>query len=618
MLHTFLADDRDARASRGPAGTHRLPAFGDQPVEGHGVGVPDAAQRRGRCRRILPVAQPERARRAPGRGHRPLHGHERPLRHRRRRPGARPRRRRRRASTRSPAWSISASTPTWYGAALPRSRRSSSASRLISAPARSIRAICRSAVLIHAEQATHLQCTPSMLAMLVADPTDGAALGKLDHVAHRWRSVHAGARRRSADAAQRPAHQHVRPDRDDRVVARARGRAIRRDPHRSPHRQHHRARRRSDRRADSGRRGGRAADRRRRRHSRLPRSRRAHRGALHRPSAMGPRLRDRRPRDDPDTTVSSSSAADSTIRSRCAGTASSWARSKSALEDEPQVARAVVVAVDVDSVTELVAFITPKDAPTLRSRARATRARGATARADDPARASRSATRCRRCPTARPIGSPSRRPRPRSSLDPCRRRSTASRRPSPTRTSARGRSRDASGSAADEAAVIEIWSTVLGRPIQRDDNFFEVGGHSLLAVKVFRLLERASRRAAGADRHLPLPQRPSPRRPHRCASRADPAQPTATSRQCTRGRRPRPRATIGERGGATRCSAAVETADDDRLPRHRSRHRRHGRPLPRRRRCRRVLGAHRARRRLPRRSLRSRPRRARCAGAQSA
>ena len=29
---------------------------------------------------------------------------------------------------------------------------------------------------------------------------------------------------------------------------------------------------------------------------------------------------------------------------------------------------------------------------------------------------------------------------------------------------------------------------MLGRGIQRDDNFFEVGGHSLLAVKVFRLL----------------------------------------------------------------------------------------------------------------------------------
>ena len=34
---------------------------------------------------------------------------------------------------------------------------------------------------------------------------------------------------------------------------------------------------------------------------------------------------------------------------------------------------------------------------------------------------------------------------------------------------------------------------MLGRTIQRNDNFFEVGGHSLLAVKVFRMLsERAA------------------------------------------------------------------------------------------------------------------------------
>jgi hypothetical protein len=48
-------------------------------------------------------------------------------------------------------------------------------------------------------------------------------------------------------------------------------------------------------------------------------------------------------------------------------------------------------------------------------------------------------------------------------------------------------------SGADETTVIEIWSNVLGRTIQRNDNFFEVGGHSLLAVKVFRMLsERAA------------------------------------------------------------------------------------------------------------------------------
>jgi len=40
--------------------------------------------------------------------------------------------------------------------------------------------------------------------------------------------------------------------------------------------------------------------------------------------------------------------------------------------------------------------------------------------------------------------------------------------------------------------VMEVWSAVLGRTIQRDDNFFEVGGHALLAVKVFRFLTERS------------------------------------------------------------------------------------------------------------------------------
>jgi hypothetical protein len=58
----------------------------------------------------------------------------------------------------------------------------------------------------------------------------------------------------------------------------------------------------------------------------------------------------------------------------------------------------------------------------------------------------------------------------------------------PTEAVVRATGSGVTGSVADEAAVIDIWSTVLARPIQRDDNFFEVGGHSLLAVKVFRLL----------------------------------------------------------------------------------------------------------------------------------
>jgi natural product biosynthesis luciferase-like monooxygenase protein len=47
-----------------------------------------------------------------------------------------------------------------------------------------------------------------------------------------------------------------------------------------------------------------------------------------------------------------------------------------------------------------------------------------------------------------------------------------------------------------ERLVAEIWSEALGVQVGRDDNFFDVGGHSLLAVKVFRAICDAT--------HLPL------------------------------------------------------------------------------------------------------------------
>lgn len=47
----------------------------------------------------------------------------------------------------------------------------------------------------------------------------------------------------------------------------------------------------------------------------------------------------------------------------------------------------------------------------------------------------------------------------------------------------------------NEQLVAGVWASVLGRPVGRDDNFFEIGGHSLLAVKVFRLLVDEGRRA---------------------------------------------------------------------------------------------------------------------------
>ena len=43
-----------------------------------------------------------------------------------------------------------------------------------------------------------------------------------------------------------------------------------------------------------------------------------------------------------------------------------------------------------------------------------------------------------------------------------------------------------------ERLVASVWAGVLDRPIGRDDNFFEIGGHSLAAVKVFRRLTETS------------------------------------------------------------------------------------------------------------------------------
>jgi hypothetical protein len=43
-----------------------------------------------------------------------------------------------------------------------------------------------------------------------------------------------------------------------------------------------------------------------------------------------------------------------------------------------------------------------------------------------------------------------------------------------------------------EQLVAGIWSEELGRAVGRDDNFFEIGGHSLLAVKLFRRLTDAT------------------------------------------------------------------------------------------------------------------------------
>jgi hypothetical protein len=156
---------------------------------------------------------------------------------------------------------------------------------------------------------------------------------------------------------------------------------------------------------------------------------------------------------------------------------------ENALEDDPQIARAVVVAVPIDGVTELVAYVMPKDTATFDL---ALVQRGLASRLPDPM-LPRAFEVLDTLPTM-PNGKTDRvrlAQRAASIFE----RTAATVSPSPTAPTTRVVAGGATiDSAADEAAVIEIWSNVLGHTIGRDDNFFEVGGHSLLAVKVFRLL----------------------------------------------------------------------------------------------------------------------------------
>ena len=84
------------------------------------------------------------------------------------------------------------------------------------------------AALVARHGVTHLQCTPSLAAMLVADPADRDALGTVAPPDARRRGAADGAGRRAARAAARPLHQHVRADRDDDLVADPRDRRPRR------------------------------------------------------------------------------------------------------------------------------------------------------------------------------------------------------------------------------------------------------------------------------------------------------------------------------------------------------------------------------------------------------
>ncbi len=35
-----------------------------------------------------------------------------------------------------------------------------------------------------------------------------------------------------------------------------------------------------------------------------------------------------------------------------------------------------------------------------------------------------------------------------------------------------------------EQEILQVWQDALGRPVHPDDNFFEIGGHSILATQV--------------------------------------------------------------------------------------------------------------------------------------
>ena len=154
--------------------------------------------------------------------------------------------------------------------------------------------------LVARHDVTHLQCTPSLAAMLIADPRDRDAL-ESDRPSHGGRRSVAGtARGRTARVGDGSVHEHVRPDRDDDLVAGARDRrtATRADSHRAADRQHLDPHPRSLRATGPHRSSGRAAHRRRRSRPRIPRTWRADFATIRRPTRLGTPLRDGRPGPD--------------------------------------------------------------------------------------------------------------------------------------------------------------------------------------------------------------------------------------------------------------------------------------------------------------------------------
>ena len=105
----------------------------------------------------------------------------------------------------------------------------------------------------------------------------------------------------------------------------------------------------------------------------------------------------------------------------------------------------------------------------------------------------------------------------------------------------------------------------LERGVGRDDNFFDIGGHSLLAVKVFRRLTRRDAAPARADRRLPVPDGAHVRRPPRTVVSIG----TRRRRRDAPPRARRPAPTAGRCAGAPSLDAAVRRGglmDDDITP----------------------------------------------------
>ena len=121
------------------------------------------------------------------------------------------------------------------------------------------------------------------------------------------------------------------------------------------------------------------------------------------------------------------------------------------------------------------------------------------------------------------------------------------------------------------------------------DNFFDLGGHSLLLVR--RCTRRLRERAAAASSPLvdlfQLPDRRA-RSPRHLASGAAAEAPPARRRRSARRARPARRRAAPARAARRRRDASEPTSD---ATRDGDRHRRHGRPLPRRRRRRASSGA---------------------------